>query len=83
MKTRYRTLHKNNFFFCLYSFNVFQSSDDDEDDDSKGVVKSRVSIKEATHRFKGSIVDSTDVGMLPREYHLAHEKLKPFYCRFF
>ncbi|GAA5800991.1 hypothetical protein HPULCUR_006431 [Helicostylum pulchrum] len=43
-----------------------QSSDDDEDDDSKGVVKSRVSIKEATHRFKGSIVDSTDVDFSDR-----------------
>ncbi|KAI8883872.1 Dynamitin [Backusella circina FSU 941] len=40
-----------------------QSSDDD---DNENVIKSRVSIKDATSRFKGSIVDSTDTDFSDR-----------------
>ncbi|GAN01543.1 dynactin subunit 2-like [Mucor ambiguus] len=40
-----------------------QSSDEDDNED---VVKSRVSVKEAANRFKGSIVDSTDTDFSDR-----------------
>ncbi|KAI9354747.1 Dynamitin-domain-containing protein [Pilaira anomala] len=40
-----------------------QSSDDENNEE---VVKSRVSIKDATNKFKGSIVDSTDTDFSDR-----------------
>ncbi|KAI8064823.1 Dynamitin-domain-containing protein [Gilbertella persicaria] len=40
-----------------------QSSDDDE---NENVIKARVSIKEASNRFKGTIVDSTDTDFSDR-----------------
>lgn len=38
-----------------------QSSD--EDDGNENVVRSRVSVKEASARFKDSVVDSTETGL--------------------
>ncbi|KAG2212949.1 hypothetical protein INT46_008075 [Mucor plumbeus] len=46
--------------------NVSYENQSSDDDDNENVVKSRVSIKDAANRFKGSIVDSTDTDFSDR-----------------
>ncbi|KAL9542853.1 hypothetical protein MBANPS3_008397 [Mucor bainieri] len=46
--------------------NVSYENQSSDEDDNENVVKSRVSVKDAANRFKGSIVDSTDTDFSDR-----------------
>ncbi|CAO0802234.1 unnamed protein product [Mucor circinelloides] len=46
--------------------NVSYENQSSDEDDNESVVKSRVSVKDAANRFKGSIVDSTDTDFSDR-----------------
>ncbi|CEP11982.1 hypothetical protein [Parasitella parasitica] len=46
--------------------NVSYENQSSDEDDNENVVKTRVSIKDAANRFKGSIVDSTDTDFSER-----------------
>ncbi|KAL1929487.1 hypothetical protein VTP01DRAFT_1625 [Rhizomucor pusillus] len=48
------------------STSVFNDQSSDEDDGNENVVRSRVSVKEASARFKDSVVDSTETDFSDR-----------------
>ncbi|KAI8372231.1 Dynamitin-domain-containing protein [Choanephora cucurbitarum] len=46
--------------------NVSYENQSSDDDDNENVIKTRVSIRDASNRFKGAVVDSTDTDFSDR-----------------